>query len=439
MKKRLGRVIQPLKTISVATAFYFISFFLTIANAYCQQTTKPIPSGVTGEVFEPKKADSLPKENFKGLPWYQFENSFSTLNFQLGFLYDFIGYSQDATSKKQLGDLSSEFYVRDFRFILSGKLKTEREITWKLGMMYDGPSKSWLVRESGVMVGVPEISGRLWLGRSKEGYSLVKVMNGYSIWGLERPMSIDIIPIMADGLKYLGYFPKQRLVVNLSALTDVVSKGQKFSTYQYQFVSRIAWVPVYTDPYKPVLHIGVNYRWGKVANDTLQVRSRPETGAGPYFIDTKKFPVTSSNSIGGEIYYRTGPLMLGTEFNAHMMNSPQTGNPVFTGGQVFALWAITGEVRPYFTNTGGIFGFTKVKNPISKGGVGSWELLLSYQSYDLDNGTLTGGKFWRFTPAVMWQPNNMFRVTVDYGYGSLDRFGMTGITQFFQTRFMFLL
>ncbi|WP_448699378.1 OprO/OprP family phosphate-selective porin [Mucilaginibacter sp. AW1-3] len=427
-----------LNTLPVAAVLYITLFFLTLSTAYCQKTTDPIPDGTMGEVFESKKADSSAKEKPKDLRWYEFENPYSTLRFQLGFLYDFATFIQNDANKQQVGDLASQFSVRDFRFILSGTLKTKREISWKLGLMYDGPSKSWLVRESGVMVNFPEIAGRIWVGRSKEGYSLVKVMNGYSIWGLERPMSIDIIPIMADGIKYLGYFKKPHIVVNLSALTDWVSQGQKFSTYQYQFVSRIAWLPVYTDANKPVLHIGLNYRWGKVKDDTLQVRSRPEVGAGAYFIDTKKFPVSSSNSIGGEIYYRTGPLMLGTEFNSHMMNSPQTGNPVFTGGQVFALYAFTGEVRPYYTSTG-IFGFTKVKHPLSNGGLGSWELLLSYQSYSLNDGTLTGGKFWRFTPAVMWQPNDMFRITVDYGYGMLDRYGTTGTTQFIQTRFMFLL
>jgi phosphate-selective porin OprO/OprP len=53
---------------------------------------------------------------------------------------------------------------------------------------------------------------------------------------------------------------------------------------------------------------------------------------------------------------------------------------------------------------------------------------------DLDSGTLHGGRVWRFTPMVNWHLSNYVRLELACGYGSLDRFGRVGKTQFFQSR-----
>jgi phosphate-selective porin OprO/OprP len=403
------------------------------------QEKEPQPDGTSGEVFSTKdSADVLPlNKESKHSRWNEFENPTSTLKISMGFMYDYAAYKQDAISKEQVGSLEPEFKVRDFRIILSGKIANNRNITWRAGIMYDGAQNSWLLRETGIMVHFPKINGYLFAGRTKEGYSLVKVMNGHSIWGLERPMHVDIIPILADGIKYLGYLPKQRIVMNIGIYANWFSKGQTFATYKYQFDSRIAWLPIYSGVYEPVLHVGVNYRWGQVKDDSLQVRSRPETNEAPYFINTNKFWVDHSNHLGGEIYFRTGPFLMGTEFNAHMMHSPQNGNPVFKGANIFALYTLTGEVRPYLTNTG-IFGFLKVKKPVFEGGPGAWEFMLSYSEYDLDNGSIKGGKFWRVSPIVMWQLSDIYRLSFAWGYGVLNDNNSNGTTQFFQARFGFI-
>ncbi len=45
--------------------------------------------------------------------------------------------------------------------------------------MYDGVTHSWFIRQTGVMVAVPKLWGNIFVGRSKEGFSLNKVMVGY--------------------------------------------------------------------------------------------------------------------------------------------------------------------------------------------------------------------------------------------------------------------
>jgi phosphate-selective porin OprO/OprP len=61
--------------------------------------------------------------------------------------------------------------------------------------------------------------------------------------------------------------------------------------------------------------------------------------------------------------------------------------------------------------------------------------LLSYSQIDLDDGAITGGKFWRLTPAIIWQLTNIYRLSFAWGTGVLEESDVKGRTQFFQARF----
>ncbi len=102
-----------------------------------------------------------------------------------GFLGDFAAYSQNEESKQQIR-MEPGVDLRDFRLILNGRFKTARSISWTLGYMYDGADDSWRFRKTGVQIDVPELSGRFFIGRDKEGYSMVKVMVGYHPSAIER-------------------------------------------------------------------------------------------------------------------------------------------------------------------------------------------------------------------------------------------------------------
>ncbi len=195
---------------------YFYCFLISYVligpfNAFCQEIKQPVPDGTQGEVFRAESIDSVGNPT-QGMKLNEWDGPLSTMKFGGGILYEYAGFSQDEVSKEQI-TAESNFKLRDARFTLSGKFKTKREITWKMGIMYDGNDKSWYMRETGVLFNIPEISGHVFIGRTKEGYSLSKVMVGYAIWNTERMAAIDIIPILADGIKYMGYLPKQRVLL----------------------------------------------------------------------------------------------------------------------------------------------------------------------------------------------------------------------------------
>ena len=259
-------------------------------------------------------------------------------------------------------------------------------------------------------------------------------MSGYSGWTLERATIIDAtIPILADGVKWLGYVPERGLLWNIGLYGDWLSEGESFSSYDHQFVARVAWLPIASETEGTLLHIGLNGRYGKPDEGQLQLRSRPEAFPAPYFVDTGLFPARESRLASLEVYYRSGPLLVGSEYFLEKVDATQAVDPSFHGGDVVITWLITGETRAYNT-VGGYFKSVSPARTVFEGGPGAWEVVAQLSYIDLDDGSLRGGTFWRVTPMVNWYLSDNVRFELAYGYGTLDRFGLEGATQFFQSR-----
>ncbi len=399
------------------------------------QDKKTVPDGTTGLVLEVGPDDYLTKKR----PPNEFEGTYSTIRIGLGYILDAAAYSQNAVFKQQMDSaglvLDPKVETRDFRIMASGVFKTKRTLAWKAGFMYDGDKKVWLLRETGVTVGVPKMFGHIFIGRTKEGYSLVKVMNGHFPWTAERQMALDVIPILADGIKYFGSLPKSRLFWNLGYFNDVLSKGQSFSTYAWQYDARIGWLPFYDKGKNRVLHIAGNFRYGKPIDGKITLKSRPESNPAPQIINTGEFAAEHSNHIGAEMYYSTGRLLLGSEVMVHQFNGGESDHSFF-GGDVVATYIFT-KARRTYTTTGNIFEFVPVRKSVFEGGWGEWEGVLRFSTLDLDDGAIHGGKFWRLTPMVNWYVSRVMRIEFIYGYGVLDRYNSKGNVQIFQTRIQF--
>ncbi len=120
---------------------------ITTDYSFSQEPEKRIPDGTQGEFFE--LSDSAISKS-KYAKWNYFDGPLTTLKLGGGFLYKVAGYSKVEASKEQL-DLKTTFKVRDTRVTLSGKFKSQRELTWKAGVMYNLVIDGWLIRESGVV------------------------------------------------------------------------------------------------------------------------------------------------------------------------------------------------------------------------------------------------------------------------------------------------
>jgi phosphate-selective porin OprO and OprP len=406
---------------------------LALLSARGLQAQDPQPP-TTEDRQEAGEASAAPPAR-RLVKWNEFEGPFFTLRASAGVILDAGTFAQDEASRQQF-ELEPDWQVRDFRVMLNGRIKTKRAITWCAGLMYDAANDEWLVRQTGVMIAVPELKGHIFVGRSKEGLSLNMIMVGYSGWTMERSTTVvATVPLLADGIKWMAHSAKRHLLFNVGWYTDVLSEGQSFSSYDHQFVARVGWLPVMKDE-GTLLHVALAGRYGLVNDRTLRLRSRPELNIAPYFVETESFAAHDTRMVQGEVYYRPGPWLFGAEYFVQKVNALDVPDPLFHGGDAVASWLITGETRRYNT-AGGYFLSVSPKRTVLQGGPGAWEALLRLSYIDLDDGAIQGGRFWRLTPMVNWYLSDHLRLELAYGVGQLDRFGLTGTTQFFQTRLQF--
>ena len=398
------------------------------AQGSAQSTTASIDS-----TTEAGDTDSeTPKRRL--VKWNEYDGPISSLRFGYGFLVDFASYTQDDESKQQVTIENPDYGLRDFRVLFKGKFKTKRPFSWTLGYMYDGVEDAWHFRQTGIQVDVPEVSGRFFVGRTKEGYSQYKVMVGYYIWGIERSQALDaFIPILGDGVKYMGYYPKSRTFVNLGYFWDQLSETEKFAIYDNQWVARVGWQPILSEPGHEVLHVAVMGREATPDEGKIKFKAKPGSYLAPNFLDTGTLTSDHAQTVGLEVDYRKGPLLLASEYGWQTADLVGAGTATFHGGEASAVFIVTGETRPY-NAPGGYFAQVTPTRGIFDGGRGALETSLHYSYSDFDDGTIDGGKYWRISPVVKWYLSEYLRVELAYGYGELDKLGFQGKTQFFQGR-----
>jgi phosphate-selective porin OprO/OprP len=378
--------------------------------------------------------DLSPRRRRRRLFKTEFDGPLSTFSFGLGFLMDGAAYSQDSDSEEQVTIDDPDDGVRDSRLLARGKFHTERPFSWTIGYMYDSADDEWRFRQTGLQIGFPEAKGRLFIGRTKEGFSLIKVMTGYHPWTQERSPGLDaFVPILADGLKWMGHFPEKRVFFSLGVFGDQWSEDEGFATYDNQVVTRIGGLPIFADGGETILHVAVMARSGDPDEGSIRFRSKPEESLSPFFVDTGAFAADQATTLGAEAYYRSGPWLFGGEYDRQSADAVTGGDPVFHAADAVAVWLITGETRGY-NAPGGYFEAVSPNRTVFEGGIGAWEAVLHVSYIDLDDGTFNGGKLWRITPMVNWHLSDNIRFELGYGYSELDRFDRQGHTQFLQSR-----
>jgi phosphate-selective porin OprO/OprP len=154
--------------------------------------------------------------------WNEYEGRWFTARLGGGFLYDTANYSQDSDSESQF-DFQSKDYIRDSRLLLMGRLKFSPRLKYTIGYMYDPApeKKTWFWRQTGIYVDMPEWGGDIFVGRTKEGISMNKMMVGYNGWTNERATANDsFLPILADGIQVRGSIADRGIAWNVGLYGD---------------------------------------------------------------------------------------------------------------------------------------------------------------------------------------------------------------------------
>ena len=222
------------------------------------------------------------------------------------------------------------------------------------------------------------------------------------------------------------------------------------------------------------LHFGVNYQHrsfaenaGSVAstgvgmpstNQIARYRARPNSQLTDVrFVDTGNFAARSDQILGIELAGVFKGFYFGGEAqwlraNAYAAGDLASGQDSFTGGNSAVVpvsdpgffgaygevgYFLTGETRGYRRGEG-IWGRTKVLNPVSKGGMGAFQLAVRFEYLDLSDDSLLAGPTNNFTTGAIslaplsarlarggtqtsymlglnWYPMDYLRFMVNYG------------------------
>jgi hypothetical protein len=110
-------------------------------------------------------------------------------------------------------------------------------------------------------------------------------MVGYYGWTMERATANDaFVPILADGLKWMGNSPSGEFLWSIGWFGDRFSEKETFNRFDTQVTLRGVWLPLPADTADDsLLHVGLGLRWAK-SNDGFFAQavgaSRAE-GRGP--------------------------------------------------------------------------------------------------------------------------------------------------------------
>lgn len=185
------------------------------------------------------------------------------------------------------------------------------------------------------------------------------------------------------------------------------------------FGGRAYWAPI--NEKGNVLHLGLTYADYDTDADTLRLRARPDADLSNRLVDTGNLTDTDRISTTGvEGMWIQGPVKVQAEYMTSTVSRYRTGSSDFTGtgGYVSGLWNITGETWSYKSGTPGT---SLPSNP----GAGMWQVGLRYDTLDLDDSGVLGGKMDTITAGVNWYWRSNFKFMLNYVKVGSDRRGVS--------------
>lgn len=160
-----------------------------------------------------------------------------------------------------------------------------------------------------------------------------------------------------------------------------------------------------------VVHLGLSYVEYDTDADTLRDRARPDADlATARLIDTGNLADTDRvKTLGVEGMWIRGPFKLQGEYMESKVSRYTVGNQDFkgTGGYISGLWNITGE-------TWGYKGGTPTTPLPTEPATGMWQVGLRYDTMDLNDSGVLGGKMDTVTAGVNWYWRSNFKFMLNY-------------------------
>lgn len=404
-----------------------------------------VSAGSSSDTEQPKMEQTIPVSEKPTMTapkkqWNQWENRAFTFGIYLAGLADISAVVQDKTNKAQVGGVPLKTAWRAERLMFAGALKFKTPWSYILGANFNGIDApvgerfTWM--DVRLDIPVPAI-GKAKIGRQKVGVSQEWMMPGMDGIFMERSlMNNAFIPQRNVGVFVQNTFARDRGAWSAGWFNDWFINHRGFSENGNQYSGRISFLPIANDEKAAFTQVATAFLYKQPIQGNLRFKTRPELNESPEFADTGNIPSNYATVIQFESMSIRGPLQFFGEFSVTPVSAPTKGDPLFYGGYVGLSYLVTGEHRG-FNRKEGYFTRFVPRSPFSfrNPGPGAWELAGRYSMVDLTSGSISGGKAYRWTPAVIsWYPTSQWRVEFNYGWELLDRFGTLGSSHGFSAR-----
>jgi phosphate-selective porin OprO/OprP len=346
---------------------------------------------------------------------------------------DYTFFDQDAASLEQVGLQDDTGELRAGR--VGGTLRSKGEFTWDFYATVDYQEKA--TRDDTVFdvydlkIGIPIGPVKLDIGKMKE--PICYELSGLSVLlPHQERILLPFYPTRSIGVKLSGYLAGDRVTWAAGAYNDWLDSNVGEGREGIDYVGRMTAL-VWESPSKhDYLHLGLGFRQGGSDDGVMRFSGRPESNVADKYVDTGNFPADHADELSYELLVARGPVALLAERFDARVDSPETGDPRFSGWYVGGSWTLTGEHRPY--NRAQAY----AAGPIPTRRLGAVEMVAKYSHLDITDGTLDGGLLDKWYFGLNWWLSKQWKLGIGYGDGDLDKDGLVGNTKMLLFRLQWL-
>ena len=357
------------------------------------------------------------------------KTKYASLQLGMELIGDWTGFGQDATSLAQVGQQNDQFQMRSAAIDVSGQFGPNPNITYKLGLQYNGfntnADQNWTVSDFAVFFDLPKYQTRIEVGQIKGSFSYEVVGSFVKMPQAERTLSPFVAP-RNPGFKIIHAIgPEKRMTATFSLYKDQAETAGGSLGGAMRVTGLVFGPGANGNGY---LHVGGSLLLS--GSDTAAVwRAQPGSDVASFYVDTGELNVDKSANLGLELLYSDGHgWSVQSEYVAARVDTVDFGTVGFRGFYLLASWVLTGEFRAYNRDTG-------VAGRIEpKGRWGAPEVYARWSMVDLQDGPVQGGQYDRFEVGFNWWATREWKFGLVAGRVWLDRFGETGVTNTMLTR-----
>lgn len=342
----------------------------------------------------------------------------------LAVVADYTFFEQNNASLAQVGKQGD---TRDLRAARMGVLaRSKSDVPWEINFTVD--YQEGRTREDqyfqlyDLRFRLPFDKVTLDFGKQKQPFVFEVV--GLSILNPQQERILNPFFVTRSiGAAASGQLAGDRMTWSAGWFNDWLESDATFSDNANDFVARLTGLALASNDDRDYLHLGIGMRRVGPDAGTIQLSGRPESNVADRYVDTGEFLASHVYELAFEIVWDRGPFMVLAEHIEAKTESPETGNPQFSGSYLTFSWMLTGESRAYLrrnATTGQI---------LPNSHRGAIEIVARYSHIDLTDALIDGGVLDKWHLGANWWSSRQWKAGISYGDADLNRFGSSGNTR----------